>query len=95
MIYAIATLTARPDTIDATRDALSALVEPSRAEAGCQDYTLTQSTDDPAVFRTVEQWDDAAAVEAHMATPHVAAAFAAAGSLLGAEPDIRTFAVVA
>ena len=95
MLYAIATLTARPDTIDATRDALAALVAPSRAEAGCQSYTLTQSTDDPAVFRTVEQWDDAAAIEAHMGSAHVAEAFAAAGSLLAAEPDIRTFSVVA
>ena len=95
MLYVIATLTARPDTIDATRDALASLVEPTRAEAGCLGYTLTQSVDDPAVFRTVEQWETQQAAEAHMATPHVGAALAAAGSLLGAPPDIRTFAVVA
>ncbi len=95
MLYVIATLTARPDTTDATRDALAALVEPTRAEAGCQGYALTQSTDDPAVFRTVEQWDDADAIAAHMASAHVAEAFAKAGGLLAAEPDIRTFAVVA
>ena len=95
MLYVIATLTARPDTIDATRDALTSLVAPTRAEDGCVGYTLTQSTDDPAVFRTVEQWQDQAAADAHMGTPHVQAALAAAADLLGAAPDIRSFAVVA
>ena len=55
----------------------------------------TQSTDDPAVFVTVEQWADAAAVDAHMASPHVAAALAGAADLLAAAPDIRSFMRVA
>ena len=91
MIYVIATLTARPDTIDATRDALASLIEPTRAEAGCLGYTLTQSVADPAVFRTVEQWESQDAADAHMTTPHVGAALAAAGSLLGAAPDIQSY----
>lgn len=94
MIYVIATLTARPDTVDATREALASLVGPTRAEDGCLAYTLTQSTDDPAVFRTVEQWDSQDAADAHMTTPHVQAALAAAGDLLGAAPDIRSFTEV-
>lgn len=95
MLYVIATLTARPDTVDATRVALASLVEPTRAEDGCLGYALTQSTDDPAVFRTVEQWLTQGHADAHMTTPHVQAAFAAAGDLLGAAPDIRSFTVVA
>ena len=95
MLYVIATLTARPDTVDATRDALTLLAEPTRAEDGCIAYTLTQSTDDPAVFRTVEQWQTQGHADAHLTTPHVQAALAAAGSLLAAAPDIRSFTVVA
>ena len=95
MIHVLATLTARPDTIDATRDVLSGLVEPTRAEAGCLGYVLTQSTDDPAVFVTVEQWADAASVDAHMASPHVAAALAGAADLLAAAPNIRSYTRVA
>ena len=94
MIYVIATLTARPDTVDATRDALASLVEPTLSEDGCVAYTLTQSVDDSTVFRTVEQWRDQASADAHMGTPHVQAALAAAGDLLGAAPDIRSFAPV-
>ena len=95
MLYVIATLTARPDTVDATRDALTGLVEPTRAEDGCLSYTLVQSTDTPTDFRTVEQWTSQADLDAHMKTPHVGAALAAAADLLGAAPDIRSFAVVA
>lgn len=91
MVHAFATLIARPDTIDATRDALAALVAPSRAEAGCDHYELFQSTDEPTRFQTVERWADAAAVQTHLASDHIQAAFAAAGDLLGAEPVIQSF----
>ena len=36
MVHTLATLLARPDTVDATRAALAALVEPTRAHSpGC------------------------------------------------------------
>ena len=94
MVHAFATLISRPDTVEATRDALAALVEPSRAEAGCEHYELFQSADDPTRFQTVECWASPQAVEAHMGSDHVQAAFAAAGDLLGAEPVIQTFGKV-
>ena len=95
MVHCFATLVARPDTVDATRDALAALVEPSRAEPGCEHYALFQSADEPTRFQTVERWASADAVRAHLATEHVRAAFAAAPDLLGAEPVIQTFEPVA
>ena len=91
MIHVFATLIARPDTTDATRDVLQSLVAPSRAEDGCAHYQLFQSTDEPTRFQTVERWTDAEAMQAHLASPHVAAAFAQAPDLLGAEPVIQTF----
>ena len=95
MVHSFATLIARPDTIDATRDALASLVEPSRAEAGCEHYELFQSADEPTRFQTVERWASAEAVQAHLGSEHVQAAFAAAPDLLGAEPVIQTFEKVA
>ncbi len=91
MLHAFATLIARPDTVDATRDALRGLVDPTRAEAGCQQYDLYQSTDDPTRFQTAERWASPEAMQAHLASDHVKAAFAAAGDLLGAEPVIQSF----
>ena len=71
------------------------MVAPSRAEAGCERYELFQSTDEPTRFQTVERWADREAVEAHLASDHVQAAFAAAGDLLGAEPVVQSFDRVA
>lgn len=94
MVHTLATLIARPDTVDAVRDALSALVEPSRAEDGCQHYVLYQSTDEPTRFQTVERWSSPEAVQAHMASDHIQTAFAAAGELLAAEPVIQSFEAI-
>ena len=95
MVHAFATLLARADAVDATREALAALVAPSRAEAGCEHYELFQSADDPARFQTVERWASPEAVEAHLASAHVQAAFAAAGDLLAAAPVIQSFTRIA
>ena len=95
MVHVLATLIARPDTVDATREALAALVEPSRAESGCDHYELFQSADDPTRFQTVERWASADAMQAHLGSEHVQAAFAAAPDLLGAEPVIESFEKVA
>jgi quinol monooxygenase YgiN len=74
------------------RDIMRTLVDESRKEAGCVAYALYQRPDAPNVFHTVEQWVDQAAVDAHMATPHVGAAIAAAGPMFTAPPEILAFA---
>ena len=51
-------------------------------------YEVYQQVDAPHVFQTVEAWASAADSDAHMATPHVGAAIAAAGPLLAARPEI-------
>ncbi len=94
MIVVLATITAQPAHADAVRDVLATLARKSQADDGCEGYTLTQSADDPAVFVTVETWRDAAAMDAHMSTPHIAEAFAAAGAMLAAEPEIKQYTPV-
>ncbi len=94
MIHVLATLIARPDKVDATRDALASLVAPTREEEGCERYDLLQSTDDPTRFQTIERWSSAEAVESHMGSAHVQEALAAAADLLAAEPVIQTFEYV-
>ncbi len=47
-------------------------------------YDLYESAAAPGVFVTVERWTDQAALDAHLQSPHVAAALAAAdGALTG------------
>ena len=54
---------------------LLSLAAPTRAEAGCLQYDLYQSPEQPAEFLRLERWQSLAALEAHKATPHLRASF--------------------
>ena len=95
MVKIIARISAKTETAAELRQILVALVPPSRAEAGCVAYELFQDDDDPRDFITFETWADGAAADAHLATPHVAAAIARAGSLLAQPPLIHRFTQLA
>jgi quinol monooxygenase YgiN len=91
MVHILASISARAEGVVEMRDVLVALAGESRQEAGCLSYELYQRSDDPTQFQTVERWRDAAAADAHMATPHVAAAIARAGALFAAPPQILRY----
>ena len=95
MVIIIARISAKSETVAELRQILKDLVAPSRAEAGCVSYELFQDNDDPRDFITVENWGDSAAADAHMSTPHVAAAIAQAGVLLAQPPLIHRFTQLA
>ena len=59
----------------------STLVEATRAEPGNHAYEYTQDPTDPSRWRVFEEWADEDAVNAHMATEHMAAFLGAAGEL--------------
>ena len=88
-LQVVATIPAKPEAADAVREALTTLAEATRAEEGCLAYDLFESGSTPGTFVTVERWTDTAALDAHMATPHVAAAFAAAAGALSGEVAIH------
>ncbi|MEO7114908.1 MAG: putative quinol monooxygenase [Caldimonas sp.] len=94
MVHVMASIEVKPEHAAAVRDQLVELAGKTRAEAGCVSYELYQRADKPHVFRTVEAWHTQADVDAHMKTPHVAAAIASAGPLLAAPLDIVTFTKV-
>jgi quinol monooxygenase YgiN len=62
---------ARPGKEAELRDALIALLGPTRKEPGCLSYDLHQCAGDPARLLMYETWKDQAAIDAHMNTPHV------------------------
>lgn len=67
---AIATLIARPGQHAALQRELTALVQPSRDEAGCQYYELHQDAESPGTFYVLERWNDEAALAFHNGTAH-------------------------
>ncbi len=78
----VANIHANPDNADAVLTALKALVAPTRAEAGCIGYDLHTDNNDPAHFVFYECWTDKAAMDQHMATPHIAAFRAATQGMI-------------
>lgn len=85
MISIIAVLKARPGKTESLRDALKALLLPTRQEPGNLDYALFQLRDEPETFYMRESWRDEAALEEHIALPHFQAFIGQMESLL-AEP---------
>jgi quinol monooxygenase YgiN len=69
----IAESKAKPGHEDALRTALLTMIAPSRAEAGCVQYTLHELLDEPGHFYFYEVWKDEAAFEFHTRTPYFVA----------------------
>ena len=86
----VAVITAKDGSADVVREALTALVAPTRNEDGCLSYALYESADQPGVFVTVESWRHPSDLEAHMASDHIARTFAVAGEALAGAPVIHS-----
>lgn len=91
ILHVVARVTAKPEQAAAAAAVLQALVPPTRREAGCLRYELLRNAEDPAEFVFVEEWRDAASLEAHFATPHFQVALARLPELVAAPPEIRRY----
>jgi quinol monooxygenase YgiN len=87
-------ITARPDRIDELTRILLRIVEETRKEKDCLSYQLYQNLDEPNDFTVVEGWASNAAIDSHMVTEHVQDAFATAGPLLAAAPEIKRYRAI-
>lgn len=85
----VATITAKPDAVDAVRDGLSALVAESRKEDGNVSYKLFESAVEPGTFITIEVWKSQEDLDAHMQTPHLQKALSEFDAHLAAAPAIH------
>jgi quinol monooxygenase YgiN len=95
MIHVMASIVVRPEHTAAAQGMLIRLAETSRRAAGCLAHELLERPDSPNVFKTVEQWRSQADVDAHMTTPHVAAANTASTPMLATPLAAHAFAKIA
>jgi quinol monooxygenase YgiN len=65
----------------------------SRAEPGLLDYRVTTDVEAPNVVRVIEQYEDDAAVDAHMSSDHFESFQAAIASHLAGEPELYRYEV--
>ena len=74
--------------------AMLALIEPTRAEEGCQEYELFLSTEDENRFTFIETWTDSNALDKHLQTPPLQAFFGQVGEWVEGEPQILKLKLV-
>lgn len=82
MIHVIAIITTKPGQRETVLQAFRANVPNVHAEQGCIEYEATvdaspalkfQTPMGPDTFLVVEKWESTAALETHLAAPHMAA----------------------
>lgn len=73
---------------------LRALLEPTRKEAGCLQYDLQRSTDDPGIFIFYEIWKSRQDLETHLAMPYLQALLSKVEDLFAGPPAINLLEMI-
>ena len=85
-ITVVATMKAKPESVETVRDACKKAIEAVHQEPGCDLYSLHEAD---GTFVFVEQWTDADALKTHSTAPAVGALFGTVGEHLDGAPDIK------
>ena len=94
-ITVVATFQARPGKETELKNALIGLVAPTRKEAGCLNYNLHASPEDPAKFLFHENWTSQAHLDAHLKSAHIATLLPRVDELCVAFPEIKIWEKIA
>lgn len=70
MIIITAKMTIKTDKINAFLEITKNLVEESRKEEGCIEYSLYEDTKNKTSFTFIEKWKDQEAIDYHFKTQH-------------------------
>ena len=89
MVHVMASIIFKPEHAAAAKKLLVELAAATRNEPGCIAYELYQRPDALHEFHTMEQWNSQGDVDAHMKTPHIAAALATGGPMFASPPAIH------
>jgi len=72
MIQINGTITLPEGTLDQAREAIVKMAKASQAEDGCINYTFAEDLTAPGSLILYERWRDQEALQAHMASAHMA-----------------------
>jgi quinol monooxygenase YgiN len=84
-ITTIARLKAKPGAEARLEEVLKSLIEPTRAESGCIDYTMHRDLEEPGTYYFYDNWRSQEDLDAHFAMPHMQRVIEIASDVL-AEP---------
>jgi quinol monooxygenase YgiN len=91
MILVTGTILARPETLEELRRLSLEHVRRSRQEPGCLSHSVHVDCENPLRLSFVEQWSDAAALQAHFAVPESRAFVQALQQLVAAAPELTVY----
>jgi quinol monooxygenase YgiN len=89
------TITVDPAHVDRALEAARDVTAVSRAEPGCLSYGFWADPESPGRLRVFEEWASAAALQDHLASPHLAEFREALDAIVVRERDITRYEVAA
>ena len=72
LIVGTVRLPADRDLLNAARPSMASMIEASRAEAGCLEYSYAEDVLDLGLIHVKERWRDRAALDEHFNSAHIA-----------------------
>lgn len=72
MLLVVGTIRLPPDRLAEARGVMRRMIEASRAEPDCLDYSYAEDLVEAGLIRVVEIWRSRAGLEQHFASPHLA-----------------------
>lgn len=93
MLLIVGTIRLPEDRLDAARPVMRRMVEASRAEQGCVEYSYAQDVFDPGLIHVKERWTGREALDRHFATAHIAEWRAAWPALGIGDRNLRVYEV--
>ena len=94
-VTVVATFQAKPGREAALKAALIGLVAPTQKEAGCLNYDLHVSPEDPAKFLFHENWTSRAHLDAHLQNTHIQVLLPRLDELCVGMPEIKIWEKIA
>lgn len=93
MLLITGTIRLPPTRLPDARPVMRAMIEASRAEPGCLDYSYAEDVLEPGLIRVNERWASRAALEAHFLSPHIAVWRASWAALDIGDRDLKSYEV--
>lgn len=93
-VTVIAAIKAKPGMEETVKQALMALVAPTRQEPGCIDYDLHQASDDAGLFMFYENWISKKDLDEHLNMPYLKEFLGKADQILAQPVDIKLLEMV-
>jgi quinol monooxygenase YgiN len=72
MLLIVGTLKLPAGQLDRARPIMATMIEASRAEAGCLEYSYAEDVLQPGLMHVTERWTDREALDRHFKSTHLA-----------------------